>query len=131
MQKNLKESIPKYDKYETCLSHCGINEISSGELNNKMLMALSVLFIFALSEAKGMDNKMKEQKIIAQMEYKWRIFRILRKILHWMIKYRVKYTSPSVCYISKIISNYFVDLLELQQRYEECTGNTVRYYRKY
>lgn len=74
---------------------------------------------------------MEEQKIIAQMEYKWRTFRILRKILHWMIKYRRKYSSPSVCYISKILSNYYVDLLELQERYEKYSGSTISYYKKY
>lgn len=78
-----------------------------------------------------MDIKVEERKIIAQMEYKWRTFRILRKILHWMIKNRVKYTSFSVCYISKILSNYYVDLLELQERYEKYTGSTIRYYKKY
>jgi len=80
-----------------------------------------------------MDNKVseRERKIIAQMEHKWRTFRILRKILHCMIKLRVKYTSPSICYISKIISNYNVDLIELQQRYKECTGSTIRYYKRY
>ncbi|WP_313133834.1 hypothetical protein [Anaerocolumna sp.] len=78
-----------------------------------------------------MDNKVNERKIIAQMEHKWRTFRILRKILHWMIRYRVKYTSPGVCYISKIISNYYVDLIELQQKYERCTGSSIRYYKKY
>ncbi|MDF2610336.1 MAG: hypothetical protein K0R92_1810 [Lachnospiraceae bacterium] len=74
---------------------------------------------------------MKEQKIIVQMEYKWRALRFYRKILHCMIKCKVKYTSSSVCYISKKINNYYVDLVELQMRYEECTGSIIKYYKRY
>lgn len=74
---------------------------------------------------------MKEQKIIMQMEYKWRTLRVLRKILYCMLKFKAGYTSRGVCFISQCISNYYVDLVELQQKYEECTGHKIKYYKRY
>lgn len=65
------------------------------------------------------------------MEYKWRIFRILRKLLNQMVTLGMKYNSSYVCFISRRANNYLADLIELQKCYENETGIKIDYYKKY
>ena len=69
--------------------------------------------------------------MIVKLEYKWRIFRTFRKLLNFMVRQGMKYSSVSVGLINRIVGHELADLIELQKRVEEGTSIKIDYYRKY
>ena len=74
---------------------------------------------------------MNKRWMIVKLEYKWRIFRTFRKLLNFMVRHDMKYSSMSVCLINRIMDHELADLIELQKRVEEGTSIKIDYYRKY
>lgn len=74
---------------------------------------------------------MKMKWILLKMEYKWRAFRILRKLLNRMISKGMRYNSFCVCFINRKLNNYLADLIELKKYYENVNDIKIDYYKKY
>ncbi len=69
--------------------------------------------------------------LILKMEYKWRSYRFFRRMLNYMIKKGMRYSSTLVCLVNRIDDNQLADLMELKSKYERDTGVRIEYYNRY
>ncbi len=73
---------------------------------------------------------MKEWKILLVMEVEWRIFRIQRKLINWLVGKGVKLNSTILCFINRSLDNHMVALTENRLEYEQITGQIIQYYKR-
>lgn len=73
---------------------------------------------------------MKEWRILLILEFEWRVFRIHRKLLHWLIGNGMKLNSPILCSINRSLDNHVVILTQNRERYEQLTGQIIQYYKR-
>jgi hypothetical protein len=71
---------------------------------------------------------MKELKLLLLLEIEWRIFRIQRKLINWLVGKGFKLSSKILCFINNSLDNYVVALAENRQEYEQITGQIIQYY---
>lgn len=67
--------------------------------------------------------------IIFQLEYEWRVVRFYRKIINWLVKKKIKLTSPVLCKMKNNMDKHYFILYDIQKSYELRTGETIRYYK--
>ena len=73
---------------------------------------------------------MTKQWAVFEMEFKWRLYRFLRKLTHYMVKKRHQLSSRSLCVLTRIMDNNYADLIKLKYDYEKKTGETIVFYRQ-
>ncbi len=73
---------------------------------------------------------MKMHMIVLRMECNWRIFRMLRKLLNYMVSKGMKLNSFFVCLFSRLLDNCYADLLKCKNIYEEKIGVQITFYKK-
>lgn len=71
---------------------------------------------------------MKELKLLLLLEIEWRIFRIQRKLINWLVGKGFKLNSKILCFINDSLDNYVVALAENRHQYEQITGQIIQYY---
>lgn len=72
---------------------------------------------------------MREWKLLMLLEYKWRIFRLYRKLLNYLLERRVSLTSPVLCFIAKKLDEYGMLISRLKCNYEMQTGVKLVFYK--
>lgn len=72
----------------------------------------------------------KEWRILLLLEFEWRVFRIYRKLINWLVRRRMRLTSPILCWINKCLDNCSVVMFRNRQSYEQLTGQIIRYYKQ-
>jgi hypothetical protein len=72
---------------------------------------------------------MKEWKVLAHLEYEWRAFRLYRKIINWLVKMKIKLTSPVLCFLSRQLDKHDLLVSNLKHLYERRTGEIVVFYK--
>jgi hypothetical protein len=73
---------------------------------------------------------MKEWRILLILEFEWRIFRLHRKLINWLVGKGVKLNSTILCLINRSLDNLIVILAENRLRYEQITGQIIQYYKR-
>ncbi len=73
---------------------------------------------------------MKEWRILLVLEYEWRLFRVHRKLINWLVGKGMKLNSAVLCFINRSLDNHVVILSENRQRYEQITGQIIQYYKR-
>ena len=72
---------------------------------------------------------MKEWRILLLLEYEWRVIRIFRKLINWLVKRRMKLSSPILCSINRGLDHQMVKLAVNQRLYESLSGQIIMYYK--
>lgn len=72
---------------------------------------------------------MREWKVLAQLEYEWRAFRLYRKFINWLVKIKMKLTSPVLCFLVKQLDKHHIILSDLKHLYETKTGKIIVFYK--
>jgi hypothetical protein len=72
----------------------------------------------------------KEWRILIFMELQWRVFRFIRKLVNWLVRKKVRLTSPILCRMNQCLDHCSVILFRNKQAYEQITGHIIRYYKK-
>jgi len=72
---------------------------------------------------------MNEWKLLLLLEYKWRIFRLYRKMINWLLKKKVKLTNPLLCFLAKKLDKHGLVLSNLKYNYENQTGIKLVFYK--
>ncbi len=73
---------------------------------------------------------MKQWRILLSLEFEWRMFKLYRKLVNWLVKRGIKLSSPILCLVNNMLDNYGVSLAEHRRRYESLTGEIIRYYKR-
>lgn len=73
---------------------------------------------------------MKMHMIVLRMECNWRIFRLLRKLLNYMVRKGMRLSSFIVCLFSRLLDNCYADLLRCKEIYEEEIGVKITFYKR-
>lgn len=73
---------------------------------------------------------MKEWRILFVLEFEWRVFRIQRKLINWLVGRGIKLNSTILCLINRSLDNHMVILTEYRFRYEQITGEIIQYYKR-
>ncbi|MDF2942698.1 MAG: hypothetical protein K0S01_1556 [Herbinix sp.] len=68
-------------------------------------------------------------RVLFLLEYEWRVFRIYRKLINWLVKRGMKLSSPILCKIKRKLDNHNMNLMELKRKYEKQTGQVIIYYK--
>lgn len=63
------------------------------------------------------------------LEYEWRLFRLYRKIVIWLIKKKIKLTSPLLCFLTKRLDKHGIIISELKYIFETHTGIKLVFYK--
>ncbi len=72
---------------------------------------------------------MKEWRILLSLEYEWRVIRVFRKLINWLVKRRMKLSSPILCSINRRLDHQMVKLAFHQRLYESLSGQIIMYYK--
>ena len=73
---------------------------------------------------------MKEWRMLLLLEFEWRVFRIYRKLINWMVHRKIRLTSPILCMVNNWLDNSVVQLTRNRLAYEQITGQIIRYYKR-
>ena len=73
---------------------------------------------------------MEMNKILLRMEYNWRIYRLLRKILNYMVGKGMKLNSLFVYSLSRRLEDCYDEILKYKDIYETKTGITITFYKR-
>ncbi len=73
---------------------------------------------------------MKELKLLLLLEFEWRMFRVQRKVINWLVGKGFKLSSRILCFINHSLDNYMVALAENRHQYEQITGQIIQYYKR-
>lgn len=73
---------------------------------------------------------MKEWKLLMLLEFEWRIFRIQRKLINWLVGKGIKLSSGILCFINRRLDHFMVSLTENRHQYEKITGQIIQYYKQ-
>lgn len=73
---------------------------------------------------------MKEWRLLLLLEFDWRMFKIHRKLINWLVKRGMKLSSPILCMINRSLDNYGVELARQRHIYESITGQVIQYYKR-
>ncbi len=73
---------------------------------------------------------MREWRLLLLLEFDWRMFKIHRKLINWLVKRGMKLSSPILCMINRSLDNYGVALARQRHIYESITGQVIRYYKR-
>ena len=76
------------------------------------------------------SETMKEWRILLLLEFNWKMFRLHRKLVNWLVKKGMKLSSPVLCLINRKLDHYGVSLAKNGRTYERITGETIRYYKR-
>lgn len=71
----------------------------------------------------------KEWEVLLHLEYEWRLFRYYRKLLHYLVKRKMRLSSPILCFIQKRMDKHSIRLMVTQRLYEQKTGVKIVYYK--
>jgi hypothetical protein len=72
---------------------------------------------------------MRVWRVLLLLEYEWRVFRIYRKFVNWLVKRGMKLSSPVLCKIKRRLDKHDINLVELKRIYEKQTGQVIIYYK--
>jgi len=72
---------------------------------------------------------MNEWKLLLLLEYKWRVFRLYRKLLNYLLRKKVSLTSPLLCFITKKLDKNGMMISQLKYSYEMQTGVKLVFYK--
>jgi hypothetical protein len=72
---------------------------------------------------------MKVWRVLLLLEYEWRVFRIYRKVINWLVKKGMRLSSPVLCIIKRRMDKHDINLIELKEFYEKQTGQVIIYYK--
>jgi hypothetical protein len=72
---------------------------------------------------------MRVWRVLLLLEYEWRVFRIYRKFVNWLVKRGMKLSSPVLCKIKRRLDKHDINLIELKRIYEKQTGQVIIYYK--
>ncbi len=73
---------------------------------------------------------MREWRILLVLELEWRMSRIQRKLINWLVGKGIKLNSKILCLINRSLDNRLVILTENSHRYEQITGQIIQYYKR-
>ncbi len=73
---------------------------------------------------------MKEWKILLVMEFEWRIFRVQRKLINWLVGKGLKLNSTILCFVNRSLDKHVVALTKNRFLYEQSTGQIIQYYKR-
>jgi len=88
-----------------------------------------MVMFFGLAKLAEMGYEMKEWKLLMQLEYEWRVFRMYRKLVNWLVKNDIKLTSPLLCFLVKRLDKLGINLSNLKYIYESQTGIKLVFYK--
>jgi hypothetical protein len=72
---------------------------------------------------------MKEWKVLVLLEYEWRVFRLYRKFVNFLVKKGMRLTSPILCILQNKSDKHGVILTKLKCLYEKQTGKKIVFYK--
>lgn len=72
---------------------------------------------------------MRRWKLLILLEYKWRVFRLYRKLLHLLVGRNVSLTSPILCFLAKRLDKYGILISKLKYNFESQTGVKLVFYK--
>jgi hypothetical protein len=72
---------------------------------------------------------MKIWRTLLLLEYEWKVFRIYRKFINWLVGKGMRLSSPVLCKIKSRLDKHYIVLIKLQNRYEKQTGQAISYYK--
>ncbi|MDF2484137.1 MAG: hypothetical protein K0R46_305 [Herbinix sp.] len=73
---------------------------------------------------------MKEWRILLLLEFEWRMFRVFRRLINWLVKKGMRLSSPILCMINRSLDYYGAALARQGNLYESITGEIIRYYKR-
>lgn len=73
---------------------------------------------------------MSERRILAHLEYEWRMLRLYRKMINLLVNMKMKLTSPLLCFLSKQADKHDTLVSDLKQYYEKQTGKIIVFYHR-
>ena len=76
------------------------------------------------------SETMKAWRILLLLEFNWRMFKLHRKLVHWLVKKGTKLSSPVLCLLNRRLDRFGVSLAKNGRTYEKITGETIRYYKR-
>ncbi len=73
---------------------------------------------------------MKEWRILLSLEFDWRMFKLHRKLINWLVGRGMKLSSPVLCLVNRGLDNFGVSLARNRRYYETITGEIIQYYKR-
>lgn len=73
---------------------------------------------------------MKEWRILLLLEIEWRMFKVHRRLINWLVRRGMKLSSPILCRINRSLDYYGVSMARQRKQYESVTGEIIRYYKR-
>ncbi|MHB8132070.1 MAG: hypothetical protein ACYDEX_24170 [Mobilitalea sp.] len=71
---------------------------------------------------------MKDSRTLMHLEYEWRLFRNYSIFINWLVKRKIKLSSPILCMLKKKLEKHGFSVTKLKALYEEQTGQVVVFY---
>jgi hypothetical protein len=72
---------------------------------------------------------MKKWKLLVLLEYEWRVFRLYRKLINWLVRKKFKLTSPVLCFLVKRLDKHGILISKLKYIFETQTGIKLVFYK--
>ena len=73
---------------------------------------------------------MREWRILLSLEFEWKMFKLNRKLINWLVKRGIKLSSPVLCMVNRSLDYYGVSLARHRNMYENMTGEIIQYYKR-
>lgn len=73
---------------------------------------------------------MREWRILLLLEFQWRMFKVHRRMINWLVGKGMKLSSPVLCMINRRLDNCGVSMARQRNRYESITGEVIKYYKQ-
>lgn len=75
-------------------------------------------------------DAMKEWRLLLSLEIDWRMFKLHRKLINWLVKRGMKLSSRVLCLVNRGLDSYGVSLARNRRYYENMTGEIIHYYKR-
>jgi len=73
---------------------------------------------------------MREWRILLLLELEWRMFKVHRRMINWLVRRGMKLSSPILCMINRQLDNCGVSMARQRNQYESITGEVIKYYKQ-